>query len=134
MLTFVSKWRQEQLKQKIIEEEREYDKGPPQLKLYSNNSKLNLFSGQSASTDSQSILLSLKNLKRSTSSSAGSIFSLNGEYCFKQEKIGRLFISVDTYCKYKHIFNVDLCSYTCSCWKICRILEGRIYWSIALWI
>ena len=91
VLTFISKWRQEQLRQKIIEEERECDKGPPQIKLYNNNSKLNLFSGQRTSADSQAILLSLKNFKRSTSSSSGSIFSLNGEFCFKQEKIGRLF-------------------------------------------
>ena len=105
VLTFVSKWRQEQLRQKIIEEEREYDKGPPQMKLYNNNSKLNLFSGQRTSADSQAILLSLKNFKRSTSSSAGSIFSLNGEFCFKQEKIGRFFISVDTYCKYKYLMS-----------------------------
>ena len=92
VLTFISKWRQEQLRQKIIEEERENDNGLPQAKLYSGNSKLNFFSGQRASVDSQAMLLSLKNFKRSTSSSVGSIYSLNGEFCFKQEKIGRLFL------------------------------------------
>lgn len=86
-LTFISKWRQEQLKQKVIEDEKEFDNYPPQIKLYHDDSKSNLF-GHRASAESQSILLSLKNFKRSTSSSAGSIYSLNGDFYFKQEKIG----------------------------------------------
>ena len=69
-----------------MEDERECDN---RLKLYSGSSKLNLFGGQrAASVESQSMLLSLKNFTRSTSSSAGSIYSLSGEFCFKQEKIG----------------------------------------------
>jgi len=99
VLTFISKWRQEQLKQKVIEDEKECDNGPPQLKLNNGGSKLNLFKlingdsklnlfGHRPSAESQTILLSLRNFKKSTSSSAGSIYSLNGDFCFKQEKIG----------------------------------------------
>ena len=72
-----------------MEDERECDNRPFQVKLYGGNSKLNLFGGQrAASIESQSMLLSLKNFTRSTSSSAGSIYSLSGEFYFKQEKIG----------------------------------------------
>ena len=96
VLTFISKWRQEQLRQKIIEGERENDNGAPSIKLYNDPSKINLFN-QRPSADSQAVLLSLKNFKRSTSSSAGSIFSISGEFCFKQERIGRLHILIDLY-------------------------------------
>lgn len=91
VLTFISKRRQEQLRQKVIEGEKECDNGPPpQIKLYTDGLRRNSV-GPRVSAESQSILLSLKSFKRSTSSSAGSIYSLNGDFFFKQEKIGNLF-------------------------------------------
>lgn len=104
ILTFITKWRQEQLRQKVIEDEKECDNGPPQFKINNGNSRLNLFKlyngdsklnlfGHRASVESQAILLNLKN----SSSSAGSIYSLNGDFFFKQEKIGKLFTYKCTY-------------------------------------
>lgn len=90
VLTFISKWRQEQVKQKQIEGEKE--RTVRSVKTYRNQSRLHSISYR-YSAESQSILSSLKNFKRSTTStSAGSIFSMSAEFCFKQEKIGMHFI------------------------------------------
>jgi len=80
VLTFIGKYRQEQLRQKIIEEEKECTTtnvlGPP--KVYREQSRHVL---ERNTTDS---LLFPKN----SSSSVGSIYSIGGDYCFKQELLG----------------------------------------------
>ena len=114
VLTFISKWRQDQLRQKIIEGERENDNGPPLKKLYSDYSKINF--SQRPSVDSQKALLSLKNFKRSTSSSAGSIYSISGEFCFKQEKIGVCLCACVCVCV---CVCVSVCRSVCVCLSVC---------------
>ena len=81
VLTFIGKYRQEQLKQKIIEEERETTNnalGP--CKMHRESSRPT-FERNATET---SFLFPPKN----SSSSAGSIYSIGGDYCFKQELLG----------------------------------------------
>jgi len=81
VLTFIGKYRQEQLRQKIIEEEKECTTtnvlGPP--KVYREQSRQVL-----ERNATEGSLLFPKN----SSSSVGSIYSIGGEYCFKQELLG----------------------------------------------
>ncbi|XP_065891444.1 myoblast growth factor receptor egl-15-like [Dysidea avara] len=79
VLTFIGKYRQEQLRQKIIEEEKECTTtnvlGPP-TKVYREQSRQAFERNFSETT-----LI----LPKNSTSSVGSIYSLGGEHCFKLE-------------------------------------------------
>jgi len=86
VLTFIGKYRQEQLRQKIIEEEKEctttnvLQLGPS--KLYREQPRHVL-----DKNCSEAVLV-----PKNSTSSVGSIYSIGGEHCFKQEFLGAYLI------------------------------------------